>query len=217
MKKIILTFCSATFFLFACNSGEKDKVVVTDGKIEDVKKDSGAAPAAPMDTTGMTKAWEDFKTPGAMHKWLAAQNGTWEGEVSQWMDPAAPPMKSKNTIVNSMILNGLYQQSKFTGTMFGMPFEGQSTTGYDNAKKMFVATWVDMSGSGIVYMTGNWDEATKTLNLKGRQTDPMTGKDCDIREELKIIDDNTQTMTMYGPGMDGKEMKFMEGTYTRKK
>jgi hypothetical protein len=48
------------------------------------------------------------------------------------------------------------------------------------------------------------------------QTDPMTGNDSEIREEIKWLDDNSYTMTMYGAGMDGKEMKFMEGTFKRK-
>jgi hypothetical protein len=34
---------------------------------------------------------------------------------------------------------------------------------------------------------------------------------------MKMIDDNTYSMTMYGAGMDGKEMKFMEGTFKKKK
>lgn len=45
----------------------------------------------------------------------------------------------------------------------------------------------------------------------------MTGKDSDLREEMKMIDDNTYTMSMYGTGMDGKESKFMEGTFKKKK
>jgi hypothetical protein len=55
------------------------------------------------------------------------------------------------------------------------------------------------------------------LTLKGVQTDPTTGKDSDIREVMKITDDNTFSLEMYGTGMDGKEMKFMEAIYKRKK
>lgn len=163
------------------------------------------------------KAWQEFMTPGAMHKWLAKQTGTWEAEVSQWMDPSAPPAKSKATDVVSMAMNGLYQVGDFSSTMMGMPMMGRSTLGYDNAKKLFVLSWIDNLGSGIVYMTGTYDEKTKTLSLKGKQTDPMSGKDTDIRQENKYIDDDTYTMAMYGLGMDGKEMKFMEGTFKRKK
>jgi len=51
--------------------------------------------------------------------------------------------------------------------------------------------------------------------MKGVQTDPMTGKDSNILEVLQVVDDNSHIMTMHGDGMDGKEMKFMEGTYKR--
>jgi hypothetical protein len=163
------------------------------------------------------KAWQDFATPGEKHKMLAKEIGTWEAEVSQWMDPSAPPTKSKATNVVSMVMNGLYQIGNFSTTMMGMPMMGQSTVGYDNAKKMFVSTWIDNMGSGIVRMSGNFDTATKTFNMKGMQTDPMTGGETEIREEIKWINDDTYTMTMYGAGMDGKEMKFMEGTFKRKK
>lgn len=163
------------------------------------------------------KAWQNFMTPGEHHKKLAKEVGTWEAEVSQWMDPSAPPTKSKATNVVTMAMNGLYQIGNFSSTMMGMPMKGQSTMGYDNAKKMYVMSWIDNLGSGIVQMSGTYDEATKTLNLKGTQTDPMTGGESAIREEIKYIDNDSYTMTMYGAGMDGKEMKFMEGTFKRKK
>jgi uncharacterized protein DUF1579 len=162
------------------------------------------------------KAYQDFMTPGAMHKWMAKFNGTWEAEITSYMNPAAPD-KSKATNVMTTIMNGLYQVGDHSGNMMGMPFQGRSIMGYDNAKKMFVSTWVDNMGSGIIYMTGTYDDATKTLNLKGKQTNPMNGKDAGIREVMKITDDNTYTLEMYGDGPDGKEIKYMEGTFKRKK
>jgi Protein of unknown function (DUF1579) len=224
MKRTALTLVAAAALLFACNDNKSGTTTGTNadsankGSMADqtaAKKD--APPAAMPDSAAMAKAWQDFATPGPMHAWLAKTNGTWEAEVSQWMDPAAPPTKAKATNVQTSMLNGLYVTGKFTSTMMGMPFQGQSTMGYDNAKKDFVSTWVDNMGSGIVVMRGTYDEATKTLNLKGKQTDPVTGKDANIREEMKMVDDNTYTMAMYGDGMDGKEMKFMEGTFKRKK
>jgi hypothetical protein len=148
---------------------------------------------------------------------LANEAGTWEGEVSQWMDPSAPPNKMKATNVVTMSMNGLFQIGNFSTNMMGMPMSGQSTVGYDNAKKMFVLSWIDNLGSGIVRMTGTYDEATKTINMRGTQTDPMTGKDSDIREEIKWHDNDSYTMSMFGAGPDGAEMKFMEGTFKRKK
>lgn len=211
MKKIFLTICTVTILLFACNNEKK-----ADEKAAEGSKEDSTATAQPYDTTGMTKAWQDFMTPGEMHRWLAGFNGTWDADVIGFSNPEKPDT-SKATNVYSMALNGLYQEGKLAGTMMGMPFEGRSTTGYDNSKKVFVSTWVDNLGSGIIVMKGTYDAASKTLNLKGVQTDPLTSKDSDIREAMKIIDDNTYVLEMYGTGMDGKETKFMEATFKRRK
>jgi hypothetical protein len=48
--------------------------------------------------------------------------------------------------------------------------------------------------------------------------DPASGKDCDMKEVFKVIDDNTHSMEMYGQNpKDGKEMKMMEMKFTRAK
>ena len=218
MRNTSLIFCAVVLLMTACNDNSKNATATTDSTATAVTATkTDAAPAAMPDSAAMVKAWEDFKTPGDMHKWMAKTNNSWEGEVTQWMDPNAPPAKSKATITQSSALGGRYVISKYSGSMMGMPMEGISTLGYDNAKKLFVNTWVDNLGTGIVQMSGTYDEATKTLNLKGFQTDPMTGKESDIREELTTIDNDSYTMIMYGAGMDGKEMKFMEGLFKRKK
>jgi Protein of unknown function (DUF1579) len=218
MKNLTIALCASSILFFACNNnGENVDAAKTDSsKIGQIAAQD-ATPKAMPDTAAMNKAWMEFATPGAMHKWMEKTNGTWEGEVSSWMAPDAPPTKSKATNVQTSALGGRYVTGKFTGTMMGQLFEGMSLMGYDNGKKMFTSTWVDNMGTGLVRMAGTYDEATKTLNMKGSQTDPMTGKDSDMREEMKMIDDNTYTMAMYGAGMDGKEMKFMEGTFKRKK
>lgn len=169
-----------------------------------------------QDDAAMMKAWEDFMTPGDMHKWMAKFDGNWSGEVTTFWDPAKPE-KSKATATYRMIYNGLYQLGEFAGNMMGTPFQGQGILAYDNAKQQFINTWIDNMGSGVVVMTGQYDPQTKTLNLAGFQTDPMTKKDANIREEVMMPDDNTQIVTMYGAGMDGKEMKMMEIRMTKVK
>jgi hypothetical protein len=217
MRKITLTVCAAAFLLLSCNNNDEKANSKQDppSTTPELKKDPSATTMP--DTAAMNKAWNDFKTPGDMHKWMEKTNGTWEADISQWMDPAAPPTKAKGTLVQSSVLGGRYVTGKYSSMMFGQPMQGMSTMGYDNAKKIFISTWIDNFGTGIVYMTGTYDEKTKTLNLKGYQTDPMTGKDSNIREEMTMIDNDSYTMSIFGDGMDGKEMKFMEGTYKRKK
>lgn len=219
MRKIALLICTASFIILSCNNKSEDAKPTTDSTaiVPPTETKTETAHAAMPSQATMDSLWKVFKTPGEMHKWMEKTNGSWEAELSVWIDPSAPPEKSKATMVQSSILGGRYVVGKFSGVIFKLPTEGQSTMSYDNGKKMFVSTWIDNQGTGIVYMSGNYDEKTKTLNLSGYQTDFMTGKDTNIREELTLIDDDSYTMTMFGPGMDGNEMKMMQGTYKRKK
>jgi hypothetical protein len=171
---------------------------------------------AQPDSASMMKAMIDFATPGKMHQWLASFNGAWDAAVISFANPVKPDTSTVSQTY-SMTLNGLYQEGKLTGNMMGMAFEGRSITGFDNAKKEFISTWIDNLGSGIIVMTGSYDEATKTMNLKGTQSNPVTGKDSGIRQVMRIVDDNSYTLEMYGDGPDGKEIKFMVGTFKRKK
>jgi hypothetical protein len=167
-------------------------------------------------TQAEMKAWTDYMTPGEVHKTMAKWDGSWKGDVTMWMQPGAPPMKSTSTAVNKMIMGGRYQESRHTGTMMDMPFEGISTLAWDNARKVFVSTWIDNMGTGVMYMEGTWSAANKSIALKGKTTDPMTGKEMDIRETFTIVDDNTQKMEMFCK-QDGKEFKTMEIVFTRNK
>ncbi len=159
--------------------------------------------------------WMAYMTPGEMHKMIAKADGQWNEELTMWMAPDAPPQKSTATCVNKMIMDGRYQESKHIGSFNGMPFEGYSLVGYDNARKVFQSTWIDNMGSGIMYLEGSYDPATKIVTLTGKQTDPITGEDMNIRETMKFIDDNTQLMEMYMT-QKGKEYKSMEVKFSRK-
>ena len=160
--------------------------------------------------------WMEYMTPSDVHKMLAKSDGEWVEEIQMWMDPDAPAQTMQASCVNKMIMGGRYQESINTGSFNGMPFEGRSVTGWDNARKVFVATWIDNMGTGISYMEGPWDEATRSMILKGKMTDPMTGEMTDIKQVFKIINDDTHVMEQYGM-KDGKEYKSMVITFTRKK
>ena len=213
MKRINVLIAGVILFA-SCNSASNET--------KETKDSSGSAKKeeafVPVDSATSMKNWMVYMTPGEVHKMMATWDGTWNTETSMWMKPGQPPLKSTGKMVNKMILNGLFQESVYKGDMMGMPFEGHGTMGYDNAKKMFVSTWVDNMTSGIMKMEGPWDEATKSITLKGNGVDFNTGKDCPGREVFKVIDSNTQTMEMYGPSpVDGKEMKVMEIKFTRAK
>lgn len=217
MKKSMLMICTIGLVLAACNdqtnSTPTDKSSADSSVKAEVKKEMPPMP----DSATMQKNWEAFMTAGPVHKMMASWDGTWDGEVTMWMAPGAPEQKNKTLAMNKMVMNGLYQESTHTGNMMGMPFNGKSTVGYDNHRKEFVSTWIDNMGSGIMVLRGPWDEATKTMNLRGKTTDPGTTAEMDVRETFKVVDDNTQVMEMFMVMPDGSEFKSMSIKFTRRK
>lgn len=212
--KPTLFSCLAAVLLLACNNDKKGDNPASAG----TKTDTPAAAKPAPDPEAMMKAWVDFSTPGPEHQWMASHNGTWVCDsLAQWMDPSQPPSYSKATDVLSSKMKGLYQLSEFSSVMGGEPFSGMGTLGFDRLKKKFVLSWIDNVGSGIVRMEGTYDEATKTLNMKGKQSDPGLQAEADIRQEMQFPDENTYIMTMYGQTQEGKEAKFLQGTFRRKK
>ncbi len=221
MKQKFLAICAAAFLFAACNNekteGETSSKDSTDTKMEKAEEKKPETSMTMPDSATMMKNWQDYMTPGPVHKMMAKWDGTWNGDVTMWMYPDAPEQKSKSTAVNKMIMNGLYQESTHTGNMMGMPFNGKSIVAYDIHKNEFMSTWIDNMGSGIMVLKGPWDEATKTVTLKGTMTDPGTKGDVAVRETFKIIDDNNQEMEMFTMMPDGKEFKTMNIKFSRKK
>ncbi|HWJ90325.1 MAG TPA: DUF1579 domain-containing protein [Flavisolibacter sp.] len=217
MKHFTITICTAAL-LFACKGNDK--------KADEAKKDETAVAAASttqpsnqaIPDSVVEKNWMKYMTPSKEHALMASWDGTWNGEVSVWMKPGTDPSKSTTVTTNKMVLGGRYQQSTHKGSFNGMPFEGMSTLAFDNAKKVFLSTWIDNMGTGIMTGEGTWDDATQSITLKGKVMDPGQSKDVDYREVFTVIDKDHQRTEMYGINpTDGKEFKTMEIKFTRKK
>ena len=219
MKKLFFLLCSTAILASCGGKKDEDKDKTGDDKMKDEKMadNKNATPPAMPDSATMAKNWQDYMTPGDMHKMLAKGNGNWAADVTMWEAPGAPATKSAGTAVNKMIMGGLYQESVHTSKMMGMPFSGKSTLGYDNLRKVFVSTWIDNMGSGIMYLEGVMDETGKTILFTGKTLDPSLGIMVNIRETMRIADENTQVMEMFTTAHGGTEMKTMEIKFTRVK
>jgi hypothetical protein len=171
--------------------------------------DEKKAAQPPATDPGM-QAMMTAMTPGEHHEHMKKLVGNYNYTIKMWMDPAAPPTESTGKRTAEMILGGRFLEEKFTGNFMGMPFEGIGLMGYDNINKQYVGTWMDNMSTGIMDMHGTCDSGT--WNMTGESTDPMTGKKMTTRSVTKVVDDNTFTMEMFGPGADGKEVKMMEMT-----
>ena len=185
------------------------------------KPKAAAKPAAPAaaapNQDEMMKAWIAFATPGASHKALEAFAGSWDVKAKTWMIPGAPPTETAGTSENKMILGGRYLEQRYEGTMMGGPFSGIGVTGYDNYKKKFVSTWVDSMGTGIVEMSGSMDKAGKVITSWGMMDDPAEKRSMKAKSVVTFVDADHHTYEAWHAGPDGKMVKDLEISYTRKK
>lgn len=209
--------------LFTCTAGIAAALTIQDKSKTAPPPQGKAAPAAaPAEPAGMDPAvaakMAAYATPGPEHKQLEAKVGKWHGKGKFWMDPAGPAMESPIDTEYTMAMGGRFLTDTTKSDMMGMPFEGHGMNGFDNVTKKYVSTWVDNMGTGIMYMEGSYDAASKTLTMTGNMTDPAAGKPTPVKMITKDTDANSFVMEMHCTNpKDGKLFKCMEISYTRAK
>jgi len=160
------------------------------------------------------------------HKLLSSLDGNWSYAIKMWMnpDPNAKPQESKGMATRKSIMggryvmmdvNGRFQMPGEDGKMKEVQFKGMGLEGYDNVKKKFVGSWIDNMGTGIEFFEGDYDPGTKTFTYTG-EMEPMPGMKSQVREVLKLTDNNHMTLEWY-ENQGGQEKKTMEISYTRAK
>jgi len=163
----------------------------------------------------MMEKYTKAATPGPEHQQMAKMAGKWKLQVTSWMKPGAPPMKSEGTAEFKPILGGRFLEEEVHGDMAGQPFEGKGTQGFDNVTKERWGTWVDNMGTGTMLMKGKCPAEAKKCTMKGKVSDAAAGKEITVSEITTMKDDNNFTFEMFGPGPDGKQFKTLEIVYTR--
>jgi hypothetical protein len=171
--------------------------------------------AAPPDDKAAMEAVAKAATPGEAHKKLEALVGNFDVKSKTWIDPAKPPQETTGTSVRKWILGNRYVEEQYSGTFMGQPFTGLGFQGYDNVAKRYVGTWMDTMSTGMMMSTGTMNG--KVIKSTGSMADPLTGKNSKYTMNMVVADNDHHTMEMWSPGPDGKDMKWMEISYTRRK
>ena len=96
------------------------------------------------------------------------------------------------------------------------PFTGQGMTGYDNVSGKYWSTWNDSMSTGVMVSEGTCDSQGKACTFTGSWTDPITKGLIKSRMTSRWTSPTTEVFEMYAPWKDGKEMKMMEITYSKK-
>jgi hypothetical protein len=149
--------------------------------------------------------------PGPEHQMLKKDVGVWDATVEMFV-PGGAPNVSKGTETVTM-LGELWQLAEFKSEMFGQPFEGRGTTGYDPAKKKFVGTWVDTISTSVATVEATYDPTAKTMTgtMEGPGPDGALTK---TKETTVWKDADNRVFTMYAP--DGTT-PMMRISYKRRK
>jgi hypothetical protein len=176
---------------------------------------SNGSSANPPSQEEMNARWTAYATPGAPHDALKQKVGKWSLTVKMFVPGEAAPMESTGTSEMKLAMDGRYLLDTTEGEAMGAPFKGVGTTGYDNLKKKYVATWIDNMGTGVSFAEGTYDAAKKMFSYKCQMPDVMAGKWIQGRSTEQMTDANHWTMRAYQPGADGKEYMSMQIDYTR--
>ncbi len=161
------------------------------------------------------EAYMKAGTPGAPHEALASTTGSYDLEIKSWHEPGGPPMEETGTATRSMVLGGRVLMEQVTASMMDMPFTGQAMMGYDNVSGKYWSIWTDSMSTGLMVSEGTCD-AEKACSFTGSWNDPIRKGPVTMRITTRWTSPTTQIFEMHGPGKDGKEMKMMEMTYTKK-
>jgi hypothetical protein len=177
---------------------------------------SGSQPAqmTPQQKAEMD-AYMKAGTPGAPHQTLASMAGQYDVKVKSWHDPKSPAMEESGTATRTMSLGGRVLVEDFTASMMGQPFNGHGMMGYDNVTGKYWSTWNDTMSTGLMVSEGTCD-AQKSCTFNASWTDPVKKTLTKARMTTRWPSPTTEVFEMYAPGPDGKEMKMMEITYTKK-
>ena len=153
--------------------------------------------------------------PGAPHQALAAQAGSYETKTKSWHEPDGPMMEDIGTATRHMMLDGRVLVEEFSGSMMGMPFAGHAMMGYDNVTGKYWSTWMDSMSTGVMMNEGTCDDK-QACTFMGGWVDPIKKTPVKVRMTSRWTSPTVEVFEMYGPDKNGKEMKMMEITYTKK-
>ena len=155
-------------------------------------------------------------TPGAPHQAMASWAGTYDLKIKSWHEPGAPAMEDSGTATRAMALGGRVLVEELSSAMMGMPYTGRGMMGFDNVSGKYWSTWNDSMSTGIVVSEGTCDASGKTCSFTGTWNDPIKKAPVKARMTTRWTSPTTEVFELYGPGRDGKEMKMLEITYTKK-
>ncbi len=153
--------------------------------------------------------------PGAVHKQLAPLAGSWDVDITYVIN--GKEHKGKVRCEAKWILDGRFLQQDYTSTLQGKPFYVLQLVGFDNHKKKTIEIVMNSMSTGVLHSEGSISADGKVITNLGAEVNPATGESTKLRTVTTLIDQDHYTLEWFNPGADGKDVKGVSMTHTRRK
>ena len=153
-------------------------------------------------------------TPDAEHARLVAMCGTWDVEMTFWLQPGQPGITTKGTSTITPLFDGLFVEEKIEGTLKGGSFTTLAWTGFNSATKKYEATRISSTNTIRIAETGAYDEKTNQFELKADY--PLAGDTWHQRTVIQRTSADTMIAASYLSFGKVPEWKGVEIRYTRR-
>ena len=179
------------------------------------REDGAGGPQLTPEQIKEMQAYQEAGEVTQKQRDLATFQGTWDAVVDFWMAPGAPPNVSKGTEERTMMLGGRYMRCAFESDFMGMPFQGEMMLGFDNVLGVWQSNWCDSMSTAMMRGTGT-ENKDGSINWTFVETNPVTkslqetwGFGRDVSEDKQVME--------FWKKVDGKDVKIMQITFTRRK
>ena len=160
--------------------------------------------------------WGEYMTPSNVHTLLAQYTGSFKMEIRMSMGEGKEPTIITVNSEHIMLLGGRFLEMKQKGTMMGMDYQSLITIGFNNTDNQMAMTTITNMGTGTLSLFGTWDEKSKSANLIGKLTNPVSRNSITVKQVITFIDTNTVLIKSYDKEGDKPEKKTVEYKLTRK-
>lgn len=156
-------------------------------------------------------------TPGAEQARLNELVGSFDVVISVWSTPKSAPMTSSASAVSSWVLDGRYVQTSLAGFIDGKPYSALGYSGYDNAGKVYQASWMDSASTAQTWYQGGFTPGSKMAVMSATTVNPVSGKPEPLELHLSIDAAGNHVTELWGMGGGKTRFKMMELRYVRSK
>ncbi len=161
--------------------------------------------------------WSEYMTPSGIHALFAQYTGSFKMEITMSMGEDKEPSVIVVNSEHAMLLGGRFLEMKQQGNMMGMDYQSIITVGYNNTDKQMALTTITNMGTGTLSLFGDWDEKTKSANLLGQLTNPVTKAIINVRQVLTFVDNDTILIESYDTEGDKPEKKTVQYKFIKSK